>query len=114
MRHRHPRARLLRAFALSSAAGIVGLALTAFLGFEEPDTTLVVVSSVLLFAAPVAMLVHLSLTRELTRQEKRIWLRQLTGRRAARAFSEYLTSQDRRATARRLARPSPIRPTRMS
>jgi hypothetical protein len=60
-------------------------------------------SFVLMLAAPVAMLVHLTVTRELTPREKRIWIRQLAGPRAARAFSAYLTSHDRGATAELLA-----------
>jgi hypothetical protein len=38
---------------------MVGLAVTAMLGFEEPNNTLLLFSSVLIFAATVAMLVHL-------------------------------------------------------
>jgi hypothetical protein len=95
--------RVFGAFALLSVFGMVGLAVTAVLGFEEPNKTLFVSSLVLTFAAPVAMLVHLVVTRELTLGEKRIWIRQLAGPHAARAFSAYLTSHDRSATADRLA-----------
>jgi hypothetical protein len=91
------------AFALLSVFGMVGLAVTAMLGFEEPNHTLFLFSFVLVFAAPVALLVHLIVTSELTRREKRIWIRQLAGPHAARAFSAYLTSHDRSATADRLA-----------
>jgi hypothetical protein len=93
---------VLGAFAVLGVFGIVGLVLTAMLGLEEPNSTLLVLSSVLLFAAPLATLVHLSVTRDLTREEKRIWIQQLTGRRAAWAFADYLTCHDRRATAKRL------------
>jgi hypothetical protein len=86
-----------------SLLGTVGLGLTALLGFEKPSNTLLLVFSVLVLAAPVAMLVHLSATRELTREEKRIWIRELTGPRAPWAFSDYVASSDRRATAGRLA-----------
>jgi hypothetical protein len=78
-------------------------AMTALVGFEEPSSTLLLASLVLAFAAPVAILVHLVGTNELTRHDKRIWIRQLAGPRAARAFSAYLTSHDRSATAERLA-----------
>ena len=94
--------RVLGALTLLSLAGIVGLGLTALLAFEKPNSMLLLVSSLLVLATPVAMLVHLSATRELTREEKRIWIRQLTGPRAPWAFSEYVTSDDRPATARRL------------
>jgi hypothetical protein len=95
--------RVLAAFAGLSVLGLVGLAGTVLIGFEEPNGTLLLLSSVLVFAAPVAGLVHLGLTRTLTPTEKRIWLHELTGRRAAWALSEYLTCHDRRSTARRLA-----------
>lgn len=75
---------VLAAFAVLGVFGMVGLAVTALLGFEEPNSTLLVFSAVLLFAAPVA------------------WIQQLTGRRAAWAFSDYLTCHDRRATAKKL------------
>jgi hypothetical protein len=95
--------RVLGALAALSLFGIVGLGLTALFGFEKPNSMLLLVSSVLVLAAPVAMLVHLGATRELTRQEKRIWIRELTGSRAPWAFSDYVTCDDRPATARRLA-----------
>jgi hypothetical protein len=95
--------RVLGALAALSIFGIAGLGLTALFGFETANTMLLIVSSVLVLAAPVAMLVHLSVTRDLTRHEKRIWIRALTGPRAPWAFSDYVTSDDRRATASRLA-----------
>ena len=95
--------RVLGACAVLNLFGMAGLVLTATLAFEEPNTALLLVSSLLLFAAPIAVLLHLASTRELSRQEKRIWIQQLTGRRAPWVFSDYLTSPDRRATAKRLA-----------
>jgi hypothetical protein len=82
---------------------MIGLATTTLVGFEEPNNTLLFASTVLVLAAPLAALVHLSLTSELTRQEKRAWIRGFTGPRAPRLFADYLTSRDRRATARILA-----------
>jgi hypothetical protein len=95
--------RLFVALAILSLFGTVGLCLTALFGFEEPNSTLLLISSAFVLAAPVTMLVHLTFTRELTRQERRLWIRALTGPRAPWAFSDYLTSEDRPATARRLA-----------
>jgi hypothetical protein len=95
--------RVFGALAVLSLVGMVVSAVTAIVGFEEPSTTLLLTSLVLAFAAPVAMLVHLIGTSELTRHDKRIWIRQLASPRAARAFSAYLTSHDRSATAERLA-----------
>jgi hypothetical protein len=95
--------RVFAGLAVLSIVGMVGLAVTAVVGFEEPNDTLLLTSFVLMFAAPVATLVHLTGTSELTPLEKRIWIRQLAGPRAARAFSAYLTSHDRSATVERLA-----------
>ena len=91
------------AFAVLSVVGMVGLAMTAIVGFEEPNNALLLFSFVLVFAAPAAMLVHLTVTRELTLAQKRTWIRQLASARVARVFSAYLTCHDRSATAERLA-----------
>ena len=95
--------RVFAVLAALSVAGVVVSAMTAIVGFEEPSTTLLLTSLVLAFAAPVAMLLHLIGSSELTRHDKRVWVRQLAGPRAAQAFSAYLTSPDRSATAERLA-----------
>ena len=82
-----------RVFGVLAVLGVVGIvvsAMTALVGFEEPSSTLLVASLVLAFAAPVAVLVHLVGTNELRRHKKRIWIRQLIGPRAARAFAVYL------------------------
>ena len=94
---------ILGAFTVLSVAGLAGLIITPLAGFEEPASGLLLVSSVLTLAAPIATLVHLSVTKELTRHEKGIWMRQLTGPRAPRVFSMYLTSRDRSAVAERFA-----------
>jgi hypothetical protein len=99
----HSRNWTLAAFAALSLLGIVGLAATALLGFEEPNSVLLLWSSALVLAAPAAILVHLIMTKDLTRQEKRIWLHEFASPRAGWAISEYLTSGDRRATAGSLA-----------
>ena len=90
------------ALAAVSAAGIVGLAVTAVVGFEEPNNALSLTSFVLMLVAPVATS-YTWRRRELTSRERRIWIRQFAGPRAPRAFSAYLTSHDRSATAERLA-----------
>ena len=95
--------RVFGALAAVSAAGMVGLAVTAVVGFEEPNNALLLTSFILMLVAPVATLVHLARTRELTSRERRMWIRQFAGPRAPRAFSAYLTSHDRSATAERLA-----------
>jgi Mn2+/Fe2+ NRAMP family transporter len=83
--------------------GTAGAFVTAILGFEEPSNILLLVSSILALAAPVAVLIHLAVTNQLTRHEKRVWLRHLAGSRAPSAFAAYLTADDRRATVRKLA-----------
>ena len=48
--------RVFAALAVMSVIGMVVLTVTAFAGFEQPNTTLLLTSLVLVFAAPVAML----------------------------------------------------------
>lgn len=97
----------MKTFTLLTIAGAAVLALTVFIGFEEPNGLLLLISAILMFAAPVAMFAHLALTDELSPVEKRIWLRALTGRRALVAFSVYLTCADRRAALDGLT-PAPL------
>jgi hypothetical protein len=78
---------------------MAGLLLTGVFGFETPNERLLILSSGLLLTALVAVLMHVALTGTLTPQQKRVWLRQLTGRRAASAWGEYLTCADPRAAA---------------
>lgn len=92
-----------------TVVGVVAMAVTLLLGFEEPNGILLLISSILMFTAPAAMLAHLTLTSELTPGEKRIWLRALTGRRAPAAWSEYLTCRNRRDAIGRLRQPTPTR-----
>jgi hypothetical protein len=91
---------LLRALVtVLSICAMAALVLTALFGFEEPNDTLMLLSSGLLLTAIAAVFAHLGFTRSLNRSQKRIWFRQLTGRRAVRAWSEYLTCDDLRAAA---------------
>jgi len=82
---------------------MAGLVLTAVFGFEQPNNTLLLLSSGLLLTAIVAVFAHLGLTRVLNRSQKRLWFHQLTGRRAVWAWAEYLTCDDLRAAAMRSA-----------
>ncbi len=93
--------RFFRVSAAASVLGIAGLLLTGVFGFEEPNNTLLLLSFILIFAAPVSVLAHLGTTRGLTRQEKRIWIRALASTRIASAFSAYTTCPDRRALLER-------------
>jgi hypothetical protein len=86
----------MKGFVLLTAAGFVALAITVIFGFEEANGMMLLIASLLLFAAPAAVLVQLTFTHDLTSEEKRLWLRALTGRRALQAWSVYLGCSDRR------------------
>jgi hypothetical protein len=94
-----------------SLLGLVGLVLTLVLGFETPNTTLWVTSAALIFATPLAVLWHFAATRTLTTAEKRMWIRAFTGAETWSAMSEYMTSPDLRASARRRAEDAAVRGT---
>ena len=106
-----PRTFLRAVVTVLFVCALAGLVLTGVFGFEAPNDRLMLLSSSLLFAVLVAVLVHLGVTRALTRQQKGIWLRELTGRRAAWAWGEYLSCDDLRAAANRCAaEQKPARP----
>jgi hypothetical protein len=84
-----------------SLVGLAGLAFTLVLGFETPNMTPFTAFVALTCAAPVAALWHFAATRTLTTAEKRLWIREFTGADASSAISEYMTSPDLRASARR-------------
>jgi hypothetical protein len=84
-------------------AGIIGIVLTMMLGFEEPHTPMLLVSGAMVCAAPLAALLHLCITRELSHDEKRIWLREFRSAEVWSALSEYLSSTDLGESARRRA-----------
>jgi hypothetical protein len=75
-----------------SMAGIAGFVMTAMLGFEEPNTPMLLASGVMMLAAPITVLMHLSATRRLTHDEKRIWLKEFGSSEIWSALSEYLSS----------------------
>jgi hypothetical protein len=83
--------------------GLAGTVLTALLGFESPNRTLLYVSSALLLAPLLVTLAHVGLTRAMTTEQRRLWLRYFTGRRALWAFGEYLNCTDPGAAADRLS-----------
>ena len=82
--------------------GFGGLILAITLGFEQPPTALFLTSALLLFAAPVGVLAHLCLTRQLGGDDKKAWARALLGRRAVHSFSLYLRMADRKAAIQAL------------
>jgi hypothetical protein len=82
--------------------GFVSLALAFVFGFETPNPVLLMIGG-LVFVAPLMVLGHAATTRALTSQEKRYWLRELTGAAVLSAMSEYMASSDLRESARRRA-----------
>jgi hypothetical protein len=85
-----------------SLAGLVGALLTFWLGFEEPDSSLLW-ASVLTLATPIGVLVHLSMTQALTDERKRVWWKAFASAQMWGAFSEYLSSPDLAGSADRMA-----------
>ncbi len=78
--------------AVLTVAGIAGFVMTAMLGFEEPNTSMLLVSGAMTLAAPIAAL-----------DEKRIWLKELGSAEVWSALSEYLSSTNLSESARRRA-----------
>ena len=95
---------LVRASIPVSLVGLSLLILTAVLGFEEPNDTLLLLSAGLILAAPLTVALHLIFTKELSRNEKRVWLKAFIGSHAGLAFSDYLKSDNRRVGARKQKR----------
>jgi hypothetical protein len=95
---------ILKGLSFAGIAGLVVLATAMLVGFEEMGTGLLIVSVVLMLSTPLGVLLHLWLTNDLTREQKRAWRRELSGSRAAIALSEYLANEDRAAAAERMLR----------
>ena len=85
-----------------SLVGLVGALLTFWLGFEEPNSSLLS-ASVLTLATPIGVLAHLSMTRTLTAESKRVWWKAFASAQMWSAFSEYLSSPDLAGSADRMA-----------
>jgi hypothetical protein len=94
-----------------SLIGLAGLVLTLVLGFETPNAALLGISGALTFAIPLTLLLHFATSRTLTTGEKRMWMREFTGADAWSAMSEYMTSPDLGASARRRAEDAAARRT---
>jgi len=73
-------------FVVLTVVGMIGLA-DRGVGFEEPYNTLLLTSFMLMLATPVAMLAHLSRTRDLTTRERRIWIARITRCRSTTLFA---------------------------
>ena len=99
----NPRLLLRALIAVMVTCSMAGLLLTMVFSFEEPNGPLLLVSLGLLMAAVIAVFAHLAFTRALDTRQKRMWLRLLCGRRAGRAWAEYLGCDDLLAAADRLS-----------
>jgi hypothetical protein len=95
------------AFTVLAGAGFTAIALAVLIGFEEANGILMSISAGLLVAAPAAVLARIASLPTLTGDERRQWLRALTGRRALQAWSVYLAASDERAALQQLARRPP-------
>jgi len=85
-----------------SVLGLAGVAANVILSFEEPHTTMLVASGLLLAAAPVGMLAHLAVTSALTRRQRELWIAGLLSRNGASLFAAYFRASDRRRATRTL------------
>ena len=95
--------RVRRMILALSMLGLCGVFLTFWFGFEEPNVWLAGVSAAMLIAAPLAVILHLTFTRTLSPEDRRIWWNDFTGADVWSALSEYLSSADLSATAQRRA-----------
>ena len=93
-----------RSVAVLSMIGMVGLVVTTMLGFEEPNALMFWGSAAMALAAPIWIVVHLSVTRALTHDEKQIWLKEFGSAQVWSALSEYLSSTNLSESAKRRVR----------
>ena len=91
---------MLGALSYLSLLGVLGLAATVLLGFEEPPHLTLVVSGILSLAAPLGILGHIVLTRELTSAQKLAWVRALLGAKCVRYWRAYSNRRRREAATR--------------
>jgi hypothetical protein len=75
---------------------------TVALGFEEPQTPMLIFFAILAGAAPAGVAVHLAGTRELSVAQKRAWLRALASRRGFALFASYLNPRERAEATHKL------------
>ncbi len=94
---------ILCAAPYASLLGFAGLVSTMALGFERPHAGILAVATVFLVAAPVVLLFHLAVTREMSGAGRRWWVRALLGRRGPRLAAAYFRADKRRRLTRRFA-----------
>ena len=77
--------------------------LTLLLGFETPNTALLLISVALTSATPLTLRWHVTATHTLATDEKRLWMRELSGAEVWSAMSEYMITLNLRESGRRRA-----------
>ena len=82
--------------------GLLSLAASLLLAFERPHRGTFIVPILLIISAPVAMLIHLAATTEMTMEDKGRWIRAM-GKGDAGLFAAYFSRKERRAVTQRLA-----------
>jgi hypothetical protein len=92
-------AHLLRLAGAITLLGIIGVALALFLGFEEAPGALFLVPALCVFVAPIVLLLHLCLTKTMTRAEKQSWLKAFVSRRALHAAADYVARHEHASTS---------------
>jgi hypothetical protein len=87
----------------SALLGCAGLAANILLSFEEPHRGMLLISLVLIAAAPVGLMIHLAFTGEMPSEDKRSWLLGFISPSGFRLFRAYFTPRERRQTTRVLS-----------
>lgn len=78
-----------------SLLGCLAGAVNVFLSFEEPHRGMLLLAGILLLSAPLGLAIHLALTTDLTKADKRIWAMALTSATSPRFFSTYFRPSER-------------------
>ena len=73
-----------------TVVGMLGLAIAVILGFEEAPAGLFLLSALMFLAGPVFLLGDFVVTKSLSKDEKRVWMRRFLSRRPLQAASAYL------------------------
>jgi hypothetical protein len=97
--------------AVLTLAGIAGLVMALAISFEEANTPMVILSGAMILSAPATALLHVCVTRGLTRNEKQFWLKEFRGPEVWSTLSEYLSSPNLSESARRRAQEAVARRT---
>jgi hypothetical protein len=91
----HAVERMLPTLPYLSLLGLALLVANVFLSFEVPHTPMLVGAALLIVAAPTVLLIHLATTPQLSRAEKRMWVRGLVSRNGPALFAAYFNARQR-------------------